>query len=290
MRYIIRFLPCVVILSFTFSNATAIPFNSVTASPFEVGNMKERIAQIKKSTVRVLVNSQASGTGFVVSPKGLIATCFHVVQLLQPAPNGQTLITYAPNIEVEFNDGTKLPATVHPSCQNQGLLEALSKDFTILQVQPARDLIPVTLGTFADAYEGANIYICGFPLGLDKPFISSGILSTKISTPGHLGQGTNRDAALLDITLNKGNSGGPVILFGKEPKDDKVIGIATFTLSPLSLPLAQIVQTAQQFPGTGFIMGVNFKEFSMLIKNAFESTSVGIGGCISVDYMRSKLK
>jgi hypothetical protein len=107
---------------------------------------------------------------------------------------------------------------------------------------------------------------------------------------GYFGQGTNRDVALLDVTLNKGNSGGPVVLLGMEPKDDKVIGIANFTLSPLSPPLTKLVETAQAFPGNVIIMGVDFKQFSFLIKNTFEATSVGIGGCVSVDYLRSKIK
>jgi len=252
-------------------------------------NMKDRVAQIKESTVRILVNGYPAGTGFIVSKKGLVATCFHVVQQIQPTPNGQTQITYATNIEVEFNDGAKSPATVHPSCQNQGFLEALSRDYAILVIKPHKDLVPLVLGTFADTEEGAEVYICGFPFGLDKPFVSKGILSTKITTPGHLGQGVYRDAGLLDITLNKGNSGGPVMLVGKTPQDDKVIGIATFTITPLYPALAQLADSIQSFPGNVHIMGVDFKQFSILIKNSFDATSVGIGGCISVDYMKNHI-
>ena len=71
--------------------------------------MKERVKRIKRATVRILINGQPSGTGFVISGAGLIGTCFHVVQHVQAAPNGQTQITYAPSIEVEFKDGNKLP-------------------------------------------------------------------------------------------------------------------------------------------------------------------------------------
>ncbi len=253
----------------------------------EDANMKDRVAQVKESTVRILVNGHPVGTGFIVSKKGLIATCFHVVQHVQPTPNGQTHITHATTIEVEFTDGTKSPATVHQFCQNQGFLEALSCDYAILLVKPHKALVPLVLGTFADAEEGAEVYICGFPFGLDKPFVSKGILSTKTTTPGYLGEGADRDAALLDITLNKGNSGGPVVLIGKTPQDDKVIGIATFTLSPLHPALEQLTNRVQGFPGNVLIMGVDFKQFSILIKNTFEATSVGIGGCISVDYMKN---
>lgn len=251
--------------------------------------MKNRMPKIKESTVRILVDDHPVGTGFVVSKKGLIVTCFHVVQHVQPASNGQTQITHATNIKVEFSDGTKSPAVVHPSCQNQGFIEALSRDYAILVVKPHKTLVPLALGKFADTEEGAEVYISGFPFGLDKPFVSKGILSTKTTTHGYLGQGANRDAALLDITLNKGNSGGPVVLIGKTPEDDKVIGIATFTLTPLYPALAQLADGVQRFPGDVHIMGVDFKQFSILIKNSFEATSVGIGGCISVDYIKNHI-
>ncbi len=252
-------------------------------------SMKDRVAKIKESTVRILVDDRPVGTGFIVSKKGLIATCFHVVQHAQTTVNEQTQITHATNIEVEFSDGTKSPATIHQSCQNQGFQKALSRDYAILVVKPHKILVPLALGEFTDTEEGEEVYTCGFPFGLDKPFVSKGILSTKITTSGYLGQGVDRDAALLDITLNKGNSGGPVVLIGKTPQDDKVIGIATFTLSPLSTPLAQLADRVQRFPGNVLIMGVDFKQFSILIKNSFEASSVGIGGCISVDYMKNHI-
>jgi len=153
--------------------------------------VRQRLIQIKKATVRILINGQVSGTGFVVSEDGLVATCFHVVQHLQESPNGKTQISYASSIEVEFDDKKKLPAIVHKSCQNQGFLEALSKDYCILEVK-AKNLVPLSLGIFADAYEGADIYLCGFPLGINQAVVSVGMLSTKWTTSGYLNQGSDR--------------------------------------------------------------------------------------------------
>ena len=48
-------------------------------------SMKDRVAKIKESTVRILVDDRPMGTGFIVSKKGLVATCFHVVQWRTPA-------------------------------------------------------------------------------------------------------------------------------------------------------------------------------------------------------------
>lgn len=252
--------------------------------------MKERIKRIKKSVVRIHINGSPSGTGFIVSENGLIATCFHVVQSIQLGPNNQTQITHASNIEIELLDGTKLPGNIHKFCQNQGFFEALSKDYTLLEVKTTKTLEPFSIGNFADIEEGDEIYICGFPYGIDKPFISSGMLSTKLSIKGYLEHGTQRDAAMLDITLNKGNSGGPVILMRDNPEEDMVIGIATFTMTPLSDHLKKLVAMIKTFPGNIVIMGVDFKTFSTLIKNSFENTSVGIGGCISIDYLNKILK
>jgi len=251
--------------------------------------MKQRFAQIKKATVRILINGQPSGSGFTISRDGLIATCFHVVQHFLPAPGGQTQITYAPSIEVEFNDGNKLLATVSSSCQNQGFFEALSKDYCLLEVE-SKNLVPLPLGTFADVCEGDDIYLCGFPFGINQAVVSVGTLSTKWVTSGYLNQGGEREVAWLDVTMNKGNSGGPVVLVSNKPEEDKVIGIAAFGLNPFADYSEELIQIAQAFPGNARIIGVNFKEFATLIGTALASNSLGVGGCISIDYLKNKLK
>lgn len=61
------------------------------------------------------------------------------------------------------------------------------------------------------------------------------MLSTKWVTSGYLNQGGNREVAWLDVTMNSGNSGGPIVLMGEEPEGDKVIGIASFGLNPFAI-------------------------------------------------------
>lgn len=257
-------------------------------SPERNVDMKQRITQLKKSTVRIFVDGKAVGSGFIVSKNGLVATCFHVVQKNKPAPNNQTQIGYSTTIEVEFSDGTKLPAAVHSSCQNQGFLEALSKDYCILHVNSST-LVPLPLGTFSNIQEGDNIYLSGFPLGISQPVVAVGLLSTKWTTAGYLNQGGVREVAWLDITMNSGNSGGPVILMGNRPEDDKAIGIATFSLNPFATPAQELIEIVQNFPGNVVIMGVDFKKFGMLVGSALATTSLGVNGCVSIDYIKSKL-
>jgi len=90
--------------------------------------------------------------------------------------------------------------------------------------------------------------------------------------------------------MNKGNSGGPIVIIGKELKDDRVIGVASFGLNPFADSAEEFIQIVQTFPGNVGIMGVDFKKFATLIGAALTSNSLGVSGCVSIDYLKSKLK
>ena len=249
--------------------------------------MRQRVSVVKRSTVRVLVNSRPVGTGFVAANSGLIVTCFHVVQYVKQTGQGPVSVQYAAPIEVEYFDGTRASVNVHPSCQNQGLPEALSKDYCILEPAISTPVPPLIQGRFADVEEGSEIYLCGFPFGIDQPVVARGLLSTKWSCPGHLGQGSARDVAWIDITMNKGNSGGPVVLLAPDPGADRVIGIASFGLNPFANQAEQIAATAQATTASVHMLGVDFKKFSVLIGSALASNSVGVGGTVAIDHVLS---
>ncbi len=253
-------------------------------------DMKQRIEAVKKSTVRIFVNGLPSGSGFVLEKDGLVATCFHVVQQAQPAANGQTQIIYANNIQVELFDGRKVTAQVDKSSNNQHFMDALSKDFCLLKVNGSSLPPGLKLGSFSDAEEGSQVYLSGLPMGIDQVVVAVGMISTKWKAPGYLGQGSTRDVAWVDITMNRGNSGGPMLLIGEKPEDDKVIGLSTFILNPFAEPSERVINLAQSFPGNVHIMGIDFKAFSTLIGSALASNSIGISGIVSIDYIRDALK
>lgn len=244
----------------------------------------QRFKQARESTVRILVNDIPAGTGFAVT-SGLIATAFHVVQQISAGNNGQTQIGYAANIKVQLTDNREFIARPHSSVLGHGLKEAVGKDIALLTV-PINDLRPVKLGRFAEIKEGDGIYLVGFPLGIEQPIIATGILSTKWKIKGYLGQGDQRDVAWLDITMNKGNSGGPVFLIADDPAKDKVIGIANFILNPFSENAEKFAKVVADFPGSVMLMDINFKEFSTLIGKALASQTHGVGGCIAIDNLR----
>ncbi|MBI5848748.1 MAG: hypothetical protein HZB31_12550 [Nitrospirae bacterium] len=98
-------------------------YSPLTASQKE-SQMNQRVKKIRESVFRIVVNGQPSGTGFAVAPD-LVATDFHVVQQISQAPNGQTSVTFAQQIEVEFADGTRFPAMPHPTVSGANLKESL---------------------------------------------------------------------------------------------------------------------------------------------------------------------
>lgn len=246
--------------------------------------IQERVQRVKQSTVRILVNGNPAGTGFAVA-ESLVATNFHVVQQLTPAPGGHTQVTYGSKIEVQLQDGRVLTATPHPSVSGQGLQAAIGKDVALLRV-PTKDLRPLKLGRFSDVSEGDSVYLAGYPLGVGQVIVATGMLSTKWKTDGYLGQGGLRDVAWLDITMNRGNSGGPVLLPANDPSRDAVVGIANFSLNPFAQSAEEFAGVAAAFPASVVIMGVDFKRFSTLIGAALASQSHGVGGCLAIDYLQ----
>jgi S1-C subfamily serine protease len=246
--------------------------------------MRQRVQKAKESTVRVLINGIPAGTGFAVA-RNLIATNFHVVQHLAAAPGGQTQATYAVAIQVQLTDGRVLPATPHPSVVGTNLAVAVGRDVALLAVQ-VNDLKPLRLGRFADIAKGDRVYLAGYPFGVEQIVAATGILSTKWKDPGYLGQGGARDVAWLDVTMNKGNSGGPVVLLADDPAQDVVIGIANFNLNPFAQRAAELANVAASFPGNAVIMNIDFKHLSVLIGAALAAQSHGVGGCVAIDYLK----
>jgi len=250
----------------------------------ESGGMRQRFQRIKESTFRILVAGKAAGTGFAVATD-LVATNFHVVQQASATASGQTQVGFAATIEVQLQDGRKLPATPHPSVTGRNLQEAIGKDVVLLTVG-SKTLRALKLGRFADISEGDALYLAGYPLGVEQSIVTRGTLSTKWKTSGYLGQGGTRDVAWLDVSMTKGNSGGPVVLVSNDPDRDAVIGIANFSLNPFAQSAEELAGIAAAFPGNVAIMGVDFKKFAVIVGAALASQSHGVGGCVAIDYLK----
>lgn len=145
--------------------------------------------------------SNALGSGFVVSPDGLIVTNNHVID-------------GADQIEIEFFSGKTLPAKVVGKDDKT--------DIAVLKVESKDPLPFVKFGDSDKARVGDWVLALGNPLGQGFS-ATTGIVSAR----NRALSGTYDDFIQTDASINRGNSGGP--LFNM---DGEVIGVNTAILSP----------------------------------------------------------
>ena len=173
----------------------------------------EGVEQAKYSVVVIEVktaNGGGTGTGFIMTSDGYIATNHHVV-------DGAT------KIKVTFYDGTVMQAELIGSSEMD--------DLAVIKVS-ATGLPAIAFGNSDECYVGQTVYAIGTPAGPDFGWTTTrGIISFKNrevkmydDTDGTL----QKKLRLLqmDANVNPGNSGGPLINTKGE-----VIGVVSMKLA-----------------------------------------------------------
>lgn len=257
---------------------------------------QDRIAGIRKSTVRILVEGKPKGSGFVIAEDGLIATAFHVVAKTVMHPHGKPQITFASPIEIQFEDGERLPALAHASCLGTGMYRAILCDFAILEVSTTRKLIPLRIGSFRDIREGSYVYLAGFPLTSEQPRVTVGRVKVKWDDPigapsGQSSSGRRKTAGIgiLDIGMSRGDSGGPIVLIGETSANDRVVGIASFIMHPLDQELKTLMKAIQSHT-RGRDDAVCSLELFSLLRKEYGSQSLFLAGYVSVEPVKARLQ
>ncbi len=146
--------------------------------------------------------AQAAGSGFIVSPDGMIVTNDHV-------------ITGATSITVTLNDGEKYAARMIGA-------DDLT-DLAIIKITSPHPLTPVRWGNSALLQVGDWVLAAGNPFALGNSF-TAGIVSAE---GRDIGDGPFDHFLQLDAPINPGNSGGPAFNMAGE-----VVGINTAIVSP----------------------------------------------------------
>jgi serine protease Do len=252
---------------------------------------KERLLHAKKSVVRILIDDIPSGTGFIASKTGEIITCWHVIQ---PAiiVDESTKAFHLKQITAEFITGEKIKLEIYTYFFDEGYRDALIYDYCILKpaIKTNVEYEFLKLGNFEDVNEGDQIYSVGYPLGIEQQFVSSGIMSTKWTEKIKLQDNSEmkREVSWLDLTMNKGNSGGPVLKIGST--EDEVIGIATFILNPYANTSQQLSKLSDNLGTDIQFGGISQVKVNKLFADAVTNNSIGISGCVSINYMNSLLK
>jgi serine protease Do len=142
------------------------------------------------------------GSGFVIDPSGIIVTNNHVID-------------EADDIQINFNDGSKLKATL--------VGRDKKVDLAVLKVDPPKPLRAVHFGDSDKLRVGDWALAIGNPFGLGGT-VTLGIVSARNRD---INSGPYDNYIQTDAAINRGNSGGP--LFNM---DGEVIGINTAIISP----------------------------------------------------------
>jgi S1-C subfamily serine protease len=268
----------------------------VKCSPSQdFGLSKKRIENIKLATVKIVVNNGVSiGTGFIINDNKII-TCLHVVESLLNTPNGAC--------KAIFSSGEEVPLKPSPLDNNASMLDSMIiYDFYVLEfaTDPKTKFSHLSLGGWGDILEGNLTYTCGYPIGIDQQIVSVGIMSTKYTKPLTMpykdpSKGTFttiRNEGWMDMTINNGNSGGALIKVGRTPEEDRVVGIVDFKLAPYAdttQKLINILNAVTTSEASVRLMGVDPNETSLLFAKAIKTMSLGVSGCISIEYLKRVL-
>jgi len=144
----------------------------------------------------------STGSGFVVSPDGLIVTNNHMVDS-------------ADKVVAVFEDGTERDAKI--------VGRDPKTDLALIKVSADKPLVTVPLGDSDHLRVGSWVMAIGNPFGLDHT-VTVGILSAKgrSNFGGEQIAGPYDDFLQTDASINPGNSGGPLC-----DMKGRVIGINT---------------------------------------------------------------
>ncbi|HWS86280.1 MAG TPA: trypsin-like peptidase domain-containing protein [Pyrinomonadaceae bacterium] len=161
--------------------------------------------------------SRGVGSGFVVDPKGIILTNFHVVENMT-------------GIMVKLQTGEQLRGQLVASDEET--------DIAVIKVNAGRDLPAVNFGNSDDMQVGDWVLAIGSPFGLEQT-VTAGIISTKERQTDP--SASFRRFIQTDAAINRGNSGGPLVNMRGE-----VIGINS-----------QIATSTGDYNGIGFALPAN---------------------------------
>jgi serine protease Do len=160
------------------------------------------------------------GSGFVIDEAGHILTNRHVVE-------------GAEEIEVEFPDGGRFPATV--------VGRDARTDVALLKIEATPPLTVLPLGDSDRMDPGEWVIAVGNPFGFSNS-VTVGVVSYR-GRPLTLGtQGTSVAMLQTDASINPGNSGGPLLNLAGE-----VVGINTL----------MVTRGLPQSAGVGFAVPIN---------------------------------
>ncbi|MEM7595656.1 MAG: trypsin-like peptidase domain-containing protein [Cyanobacteria bacterium P01_A01_bin.83] len=215
-------------------SSSIIPWHPLAA---EIEDNKILLAQNTEEETRIQVYQKASpsvviiltdkgglGSGFIVSPDGLIVTNSHVLE------GGGDVV------KVLLNDGTEATADV-VGFDPQGV------DLAAIKIRDGNNLTNLSFADFDSLQVGQSVYAIGTPRGKHNTY-TSGIVSQIYP---------KRKMIQHSAAINPGNSGGPLLNSRGE-----VIGVNTKILtSPVTDRAGKVIGESNGFIGISFAIATD---------------------------------
>lgn len=239
--------------------------------------MREAIVACRSAVVRVLSPDLGkAGTGFFVSPGGILLTNCHVVSTIVPTANGELELRYSTGPQVEYEGRWQQARIIHSLESTHPLYE----DYAVLRIDTAAQTPWLTLGEYGETEPGNYILALGFPLGIDVVSATQGIVSAKFEAPSPENALFRRRVFLLDASVNPGNSGGPMI----DIRNRRVVGMVSIRLGSLEPHIRGLELLSPT--GTNPLVDVLVDALKM----SNQLLNPGLGHAISIEYARAELR
>ena len=250
----------------------------MTPEQLYAANLASCVGITVNTTVNIFgqtTTSAASGSGFVLSQDGYIATNYHVIE--------EAVDNSSVTIEVSFADGNRYDARLVGGEKDN--------DVAVLKIE-ASGLTPVTLGDSSKLVVGESVYAIGNPLGELTYSLTDGLVSALdrlISTSDSSGS-TTLNVLQTNCAINPGNSGGPLF-----DSYGNVIGITTakYTQSSsgvtaeglgFALPINDVKDIFADLIAHGYVTGKPYMGVQVIDVSS-EAQRYGISAGASVSYV-----
>jgi len=182
--------------------------------------------RLRAATVLIVAQQQdgwaSEGSGFVVSPDGLIATSAHVIDYGRTREVGVVLDSGTERVRWVTPQMAYCPQAPPVDSERQSTEEA-GRDIALLRIAVSEALSALPLGSAAAVSETQDVIAVGFPLGTALDSSGSGPApSFAKGAVSRIQRGPDGGVILVEhsASLEGGNSGGPLVL-----PDGTVIGV-----------------------------------------------------------------
>lgn len=233
--------------------------------------MRTIVKQLKSATFPIRRDGKVVGTCFAVKGTQLLITASHVIS----SPSG----TPYPNLTIGDHSGGNHPFSV--------LANDKSSDTSIVVCGLMPTSEGLELGDYDCVEEGDEIFLCGFPFGIEYHITHRGMVSAKTIING-------RQSIQVDASVNKGNSGGPCVV----NVDGKALVVGVVCTRLVGVDLAKFNGERQTLlnnmnkvdscfhSGIYNLVVILMNIFHPVLNDLDRFINVGFGEAVSIEYVK----